>query len=119
MSSLLAREIHEQPQVLQRFRRREGERVLQLGERIGRSRPVGVLIAARGSSDHVAIYAKYLLGQRLGVPVALAAPSLVTVYGASLRLAGWLVVAISQSGASPDVVAVLSAARDQGSQTLA
>ena len=119
MSSLLAREIHEQPRVLQRFRRREGKRVLQLGERIGRSRPVGVLIAARGSSDHAAIYAKYLLGQRLGVPVALAAPSLVTVYGASLRLEGWLVLAISQSGASPDVVAVLAAARDQGSQTLA
>lgn len=119
MSSLLAREIHDQPLVLARFRRREARRALQIGAEIGRTEPVGVLIAARGSSDHAAIYAKYALGQRLGVPVALAAPSLFTSYKARLRLEGWLVLAISQSGASPDVVSVVAAAREQGSRTLA
>jgi glucosamine--fructose-6-phosphate aminotransferase (isomerizing) len=119
LTSLLAQEIHDQPRVLARFRRREGERVLELGGRIGRSQPRGVLIAARGSSDHVAVYAKYVLGQRLGLPVALAAPSLVTIYQGQLHLEGWLTLAISQSGASPDVVSVIAVARDQGSQTVA
>lgn len=119
MSSLLASEIQAQPEVLARFRRREGKRAQLLGARIGRSRPAGILIAARGSSDHAAVYAKYLLGHRLGLPVALAAPSLVTVYAGQLHLEGWLTLAVSQSGASPDVIAVVAAARSQGSRTLA
>ena len=116
--SLLAREIHDQPRVLARFGRREGKRVRALGAKLGRSSPVGVLVAARGSSDHAAIYAKYLFGQRLGLPVALAAPSLITAYEGGLQLEGWLTLAISQSGASPDVVSVIASARSQGSQTL-
>ena len=118
MASLLAREIHDQPRVLARFGRREGKRVRALGAKLGRASPVGVLVAARGSSDHAAIYAKYLFGQRLGVPVALAAPSLITAYEGGLRLEGWLTLAISQSGASPDVVSVVDSARRQGGQTL-
>jgi glucosamine--fructose-6-phosphate aminotransferase (isomerizing) len=78
-----------------------------------------VLIAARGSSDHAAVYAKYLFGARLGVPVALAAPSLVTRYGALPRVEGWLVIGISQSGVSPDIVAVLEDAETQGCVTVA
>jgi glucosamine--fructose-6-phosphate aminotransferase (isomerizing) len=77
------------------------------------------LIAARGSSDHAAVYAKYLFGAKLGVPVALAAPSLVTLYGRAPELAGWAALAISQSGVSPDVVAVIEAAGRQGCPTLA
>jgi glutamine---fructose-6-phosphate transaminase (isomerizing) len=78
-----------------------------------------VVIAARGTSDHAAIYAQYLLGIRLRMPVALAAPSIVSLYGVEPRFARSLVIGISQSGASPDVVGVVAAARRQGAPTIA
>lgn len=78
-----------------------------------------VLIAARGTSDHAAVYAQYVLGGRNGLPVALAAPSLTSLYGTPPRLGSALVIGISQSGRSPDVVAVLADARRQGALTLA
>lgn len=78
-----------------------------------------VLIAARGSSDHAALYAKYTLGALAGYPVALAAPALTTLYTATPRLEGALVVGISQSGQSPDIVAVVEEGRRQGCPTLA
>ncbi len=78
-----------------------------------------MVIAARGTSDHAAVYAQYVLGARNGLTVALAAPSLVTLYGASPRYGNALVVGLSQSGRSPDVVGVVAAARAQGALTLA
>jgi glucosamine--fructose-6-phosphate aminotransferase (isomerizing) len=85
-----------------------------------RRRGIGlVVIAARGTSDHAAVYAQYVLGARNGMTVALAAPSLVTLYGASPRYGNALVIGLSQSGRSPDVVGVLEAARGQGALTLA
>lgn len=79
-------------------------------ERLGRvlTPPVAVLVAARGTSDNAARYAKYLWGIHNHLPVALAAPSLYTGYKSEPSLPGsWTVVAISQSGASPDLRAVL------------
>lgn len=78
-----------------------------------------VLIAARGSSDHAAIYAQYLFGALHRIPVALAAPALTSVYGVEPRLEHALVIGISQSGRSPDVVGVLESARRQGAPTVA
>lgn len=78
-----------------------------------------VVVAARGTSDHAAIYAQYVLGGRNGLPVALAAPSLASVYGTTPRLRNALVLGISQSGQSPDIVAVLEDARRQGALTVA
>lgn len=78
-----------------------------------------VVIAARGSSDHAALYAKYAFGALAGYPVALAAPSLTTLYAAPPRMEGALVVGISQSGQSPDIVAVIEDGRRQGCPTLA
>lgn len=78
-----------------------------------------VVVAARGTSDHAAIYAQYVLGGRNGLPVALAAPSLASVYGTTPRLRHALVLGISQSGQSPDIVAVLEDARRQGALTVA
>lgn len=78
-----------------------------------------VLIAARGSSDHAAIYAQYLFGALHRIPVALAAPALTSVYGVEPRTEHALVIGISQSGRSPDVVGVLEAARRQGAPTVA
>ena len=77
------------------------------------------VIAARGTSDHAAIYAQYVLGGRNRLPVALAAPSLSSLYGTPPRLDSALVIGISQSGQSPDIVGVLADARRQGALTLA
>jgi hypothetical protein len=78
-----------------------------------------VVIAARGSSDHAAIYAQYLFGVRLRLPVALATPSIVSIYGVEPRFDRSLVIGISQSGRSPDIVEVVAAARRQGAPTIA
>jgi glucosamine--fructose-6-phosphate aminotransferase (isomerizing) len=82
-------------------------------------RPRGFVIVARGSSDHAALYAKYLFGRRNRALVALAAPSLFTRYASPPRLDGQCVIGISQSGASPDVIAVIEEAVRQGAMTVA
>src|SRR4029077_3176303 len=82
-------------------------------------RPRFAVIAARGSSDNAGIYAQYLLAVRNGLLVALAAPSTITLYGARPNMAEALVVGISQSGRSPDIVAVVEEARRQGALTIA
>ena len=74
---------------------------------------------ARGSSDHVAVYSQYLLEAYLGLPTGLALPSVTTVYQSSIGWRGGLVLAISQSGQSPDVRKVVEAARDGGALTVA
>ena len=81
--------------------------------------PAGVVIVARGSSDYAAIFARYLLEAVTGRPVALAAPSLVTLYGAELRLDGWLALGISQSGRTPEIVTVLERYGAAGARTAA
>ena len=78
-----------------------------------------VVIAARGTSDHAAIYAQYILGVRNGLSVGLATPSIVSLYGAVPDVSDALVIGISQSGASPDLVALVAAGRAQGAPTLA
>ena len=78
-----------------------------------------VVIAARGTSDHAAVYAQYVLGSRNGLVVAPATPSLSSIYRTPPRFDRALVLGISQSGRSPDVVAVLADARRQGARTIA
>lgn len=101
----MAAEMAEQPDVLGRLldRRRSTVRGLR---RALPTRPVGVALVARGSSDNAAVYGRYLLGMATGRPVALAAPSLVTLYGVDPRVDGWLAVAVSQSGRTPEIVDV-------------
>lgn len=112
-------EIHEQPTVVARLLEQGSALVGPVAERIRHAGIEHVVIAARGTSDHAAIYAQYLWGVRNRLTVALAAPSIVTLYGVAPRFGRSLVVGISQSGASPDVVAVVAAARAQGAPTLA
>jgi glucosamine--fructose-6-phosphate aminotransferase (isomerizing) len=113
------REIEEQPQVLARLFEKGRAEIDALAEAVRARAPRFVLAVARGSSDNAARYAQYLLGVRNELVVALAAPSVVTLYQARPRLAEALVLAISQSGESPDVVAVLAEARGQGALTAA
>lgn len=70
-----------------------------------------VLVLARGTSDNAAHYLKYLIETQIGLPVGLTSPSSVTVYGAKLKYSNTLVIAISQSGQSPDLVKFATAAR--------
>jgi glucosamine--fructose-6-phosphate aminotransferase (isomerizing) len=77
------------------------------------------VIAARGTSDHAALYAQYILGARNGLLVAPAAPSLASIYCTPPKVGNALVIGISQSGRSPDVVAVLEASRREGALTVA
>lgn len=83
------------------------------------ARPRWISLVARGTSDHAATYGRYLLEAYLGLPVALAAPSLTTVYRASVGWREGMVIAVSQSGRSPDVLAVVEAARAGGALTVA
>lgn len=117
MSSILEREIAEQPEVVARLLDREAERVARIAAALP---PFSyALIAARGTSDHAATYASYAWAALAGIPVALATPSLHTLYQAPPRLRDALVVGISQSGQSPDIVAVVEEGRRQGRPTLA
>src|SRR5437660_1136398 len=77
-----------------------------------------ILLVARGTSDHAALYAQYLFQYVNGIPVTLATPSIVTLYGAKLRLKHALVIGISQSGAAPDVASVVRQAREVGALTV-
>jgi glucosamine--fructose-6-phosphate aminotransferase (isomerizing) len=104
-------EMGEQPDVLARLLSR---RVPVSGEKVA-----GVVIVARGSSDHAAVYGRYLLELATRRPVALAAPSLYTRYGARTDASGWLVVGVSQSGATPEIVDVVERLRAAGGHAIA
>lgn len=112
-------EIAQQVEVAERLLDRGRQAATTIGGRLGESAPRGFVIVARGSSDNAALYAKYLFGARNHALVALAAPSLFTHYAQPPRLSGQCVIGISQSGESPDVIAVVEEARRQGSTTLA
>ena len=112
-------EIAEQPEAAARLLGSGPERARAIAERVRDAGTHGFTIAARGSSDHAALYAKYLFGVRNRSLVALAAPSLFTHYARPPRLDDQCVIGISQSGQSPDVVAVIEEARRQGVPTVA
>ena len=112
-------EICEQPAVLDRLLRTQLSAAREVAAAVRAAGVRWVMIAARGSSDNAALYAQYVWGGRNGLAVAMATPSLFTVYGSPPRLAGALVVGISQSGQSPDIRSVLAEATRQGAPTLA
>ncbi|HQR67509.1 MAG TPA: glucosamine--fructose-6-phosphate aminotransferase, partial [Thermoanaerobaculia bacterium] len=103
-ASRLHAEIAEQPEAVARFLAREGSRVARLAVPLRKAGIRFVLVAARGTSDNAARYAQYLFGALDGLPVALAAPSLTTLYGRPPDARGGLVVGLSPSGRSPDIV---------------
>jgi glucosamine--fructose-6-phosphate aminotransferase (isomerizing) len=117
--SPLLSEIHEQPEAIGRMLELEAERVAWISHQLSPRHFSYILIAARGTSDNAALYGKYLFGAVNRLPVALAAPSLYTRYQAPPHLEGALVIGISQSGQSPDIVSVLEEGRRQGAPTIA
>jgi len=117
--SQVQKEIEEQPGALARLLKEGRVEAEAIAERVRAFGPRFVVIAARGSSDNAARYAQYLFGAHNRLPVCLATPSLFTFYEAAPSLAGALVVGVSQSGQSPDIVAVVESGRKQGALTLA
>jgi glutamine---fructose-6-phosphate transaminase (isomerizing) len=118
ISSILESEIFQQPEIVRELIEKEQEHTHRIADEIkGRFRYI--VIAARGTSDNAARYAQYLFGAQNHVQVALATPSLFTIYHSPPDLSEALVIGISQSGQSPDIVHVLVEAKRQNRPTLA
>jgi glutamine---fructose-6-phosphate transaminase (isomerizing) len=117
--SVVSQEIGQQPDVVARLLERQGRTIDALATEVRRRSPRYAVLAARGTSDNAARYAQHALGRIQRLPVALATPSLHTVYDAPPRFDDALVIGISQSGASPDVVSVVAEAARQGALTAA
>ena len=118
-STHVYREIHEQPAVLARLIQSERSTAEALAAEMKRRAIQYVVIAGRGTSDNAGRYAQYLLGAANRLYVGLATPSLFTIYDAPPKFGNALVLGISQSGKSPDIVSVLAEARRQGALTAA
>lgn len=116
--TLVAAEMAEQParlgDLIGRF-----DAIVKLVRAVAPAPLAGITIVARGSSDHAAVYGRYLLEAATGRPVALAAPSLHTLYRVHADYRGQLVIAVSQSGATPEIVQTLQALQEAGGRGLA
>jgi len=114
----LHREILEQPEVLLRQLTEQRATVEAVADAVRKRKPAYILIAARGTSDNAARYGQYLFGAVNKLQVALATPSLFTRYELPPVIGNALVVGISQSGESPDIMRVVQEARKQGALTV-
>jgi glutamine---fructose-6-phosphate transaminase (isomerizing) len=119
MKSNFEKDIFHQPTVIRGLIDEHAERMMQLADYFRKQAPRFVLIAARGTSDNAAIYAKYLLGALNQIPVGLAMPSLYSLYQQPPDMRGGLVIGISQSGQTPDVLSIFEEAEVQGVPSLA
>ncbi len=115
----MATEAAEAPDAVARFLDRNATALSEIGVRLRLQPPPVVLTSARGSSDNAAGYFKYLTEILLGVPCCSIGASVVSVYGAELQVRNGLCITISQSGKSPDIVALQNAARRAGALTVA
>lgn len=118
-STLMLREASQAPEVVRAQLAANAARLARLGGRLRNAPPRAIVTCARGSSDHAATFARYLIETRLGLLTSSAAPSVSSVYEASPDLAGTVLLAISQAGASPDLLATVSGARKAGARIVA
>jgi len=117
--TLMECEAREVPQLIAQQIAANAEVLLRLRKRLQATPPRYALTIGRGSSDHACTYAKYLLETNLGLITASAAPSVVTIYQAQLRMQDALVIGVSQSGRSPDICRMMEVARRDGAVTVA
>jgi glucosamine--fructose-6-phosphate aminotransferase (isomerizing) len=115
----LSREAAEAPAVVRAQLGANATLMRDLADRLRRAPPRAVVTLGRGSSDHAATFARYLIETRLGVMTASAAPSVSSIYDVAPGLNGALCLAISQSGRSPDILAAAEAAREAGALVVA
>ena len=115
----MAREVAEIPGAAQRFLTESAAQVQAAAAAMRQANPQLIVTVARGSSDHAATYLKYAVELLAGIPVASVGPSIASIYGRPLHLANAACIGISQSGKSPDIVAMTEAARAGGALTIA
>ncbi len=116
--SMMAKEASESPKVIAEQLRNNQQLCQDIAQRIRDFAPEFVYIIGRGSSDHAGVYAKYLIEVELGLAVSSSAPSVFSIYNRKLSLDRALVIVISQSGGSPDIIAQTKAARESGAMTI-
>lgn len=119
MTTLMRAEIDETPQAVRRLLEGSADAIADAGRRIAALDPKVIVTVARGSSDHAATFFKYACEITAGVPVASLGPSVASVWHAPLRLAGAAALAVSQSGKSPDLLALMEAFKTGGATTFA
>jgi glutamine---fructose-6-phosphate transaminase (isomerizing) len=117
MQDFLFSEISEQPTIIQSLIDSETAQIMKIASEL-KSKFRYIVIAARGTSDNAARYAQYVFGTFNHYQVALATPSLFSIYKTPPDLKDALVIGVSQSGQSPDIVSVLASAKEQGCPTL-
>ncbi len=119
MLTHMRQEINEIPEAAARLLDRSAADLAKAGQALREKDPAFLVTIARGSSDHAATFIKYAIELTAGRPVASLGPSLASIYGADLKLGGGAAIAISQSGKSPDIVAMAEAATKSGAVTVA
>lgn len=118
-NTLMATEANQTPDVIEQQIKLNHSLMLDLVNKIHDFAPQYVYIVGRGSSDHAGVFAKYLIEIELGLPVAASAPSVHSIYNKNIKLEKALVLVISQSGGSPDIIAQAKAAKASEALTLA
>ncbi|OIS91860.1 SIS domain-containing protein [Brucella cytisi] len=118
-SSLMLQETEQSPAVVAGLLEKEAGTFAEIARIFQKNEPTVITTAARGSSDHAATFFKYLMEITMGIPVASIGPSVASVYGSKLKLKNGLHFTVSQSGASPDIVAAQDAAKKGGATTIA
>ena len=114
---IMRAEIAQTPEVFERLNNKLLDYQRQINA-IDLSKIQSVVLVARGTSDNAALFLKYLIETNIGIPCGLASPSVVTVYKTKLKLNNCLVISISQSGQSPDIVSYTKAAKESGAITV-
>jgi glucosamine--fructose-6-phosphate aminotransferase (isomerizing) len=115
----MLREIAEIPEATQRLLEKSESALAEAGAALAALDPAFLTTVARGSSDHAAAFLKYAVELAAGVPVASLGPSIASIYGARLKLAKSASISISQSGKSPDIVAMANSVREGGALAIA
>jgi glutamine---fructose-6-phosphate transaminase (isomerizing) len=115
----MLREIAEIPEATERLLETSGSALAEAGAALAALDPAFLTTVARGSSDHAAAFLKYAVELTAGIPVASLGPSIASIYGARLKLAKSASISISQSGKSPDIVAMANSVRNGGALTIA
>ena len=118
-NTIMEREAREAPTRIQQQLEMNNETVIKLGETLRQLAPKFVFMVGRGSSDHAGVFGKYLIEVETGTPVVAAAPSVKSVFGTEVNLAGSAVIVISQSGRSPDILSQAEIAKKQGALCIA
>jgi glucosamine--fructose-6-phosphate aminotransferase (isomerizing) len=119
LKAQMAQELREAPLAIVRQEQALAQPLADLVHRLKARPPQVVVTCARGSSAHAAAFAKHLIERYVGIPVSPAAPSIASIYGQSMHLKDQLVLAISQSGRSDDLIAFTKSAKDAGAITVA